>query len=88
MDVAPSLLLLILNPARFRVPLILAFPFTSSFWDGVIVPIPTLPLGVTVKNCVPVEEATTNGLVEPAPWINNVDAGTLVPMPSLWLAAL
>jgi hypothetical protein len=47
-------------------------------------PIPTLPAGVTVTKAVPVEEATTNGLVvgaEDVPCTNKVAVAFEVPIP-------
>jgi hypothetical protein len=40
-----------------------------------------LPAGLTANNCEPVEDATTKGIVELAPWIKTVAPGVVVPMP-------
>ena len=43
------------------------FPATTNFCAGVVVSIPTFPLGKTVKSDVPVEEFIWNGLLAPVP---------------------
>ena len=42
-------------------------PATSSFARADVVPIPTLPFANTVKNVLPDEDATLNGLTPGAP---------------------
>lgn len=44
-----------------------AVPCIASFADGVVEPIPILPFCRIVKSCVPVDDATENGLTPPRP---------------------
>ena len=58
-------------------------PATESFWSGVDVPIPILPLARTWNKVEPVEEAMLNGFVAPVPCTDNVEYGVVVPIPTV-----
>lgn len=51
-------------------------------WDGVEVPIPTLPFARIEKSEEPEDDATSNGLVEPLPRTVRVAPGVVVPIPT------
>src|SRR3989344_5099495 len=47
---------------------------------GLVVPIPTFPVGVTVSKLAPVDDVMDKGVMAPLPCTANVDATVLVPM--------
>ena len=62
----PLSVLVVFSSKRFDVVCML--PATVRRLDGVVVPMPTLPLARILKNDVPDEDATLNGLSEPVPF--------------------
>jgi hypothetical protein len=66
-----------------RIVRIEAVPATVRSWDGVLLPIPTLPFAFTVNIVALVDEETRNaGLLPAVPYTSSFASGEVVPIPT------